>query len=127
MTAEFDLATSYKNDHELADHIENVTWERSTESGPVLLTGLKGFWGDFDTPELMSLAAGLEVTNEAAAVVVWQPDLADGSPPTIAFAPAQGNILRRESLGNEGWMILRTTKSRFGHWLCACEKELVNG
>ena len=126
MTA-FDPQTAYRNEGQWKSFSERVTWEKQTDAGPVLLTGLTAQWSDFDTPESQSVAAGLSFTNDAAAVVVWQPTLADGSEPTVRFAPAEGQILRRESKANEGWMIRSLLFSRFGHWVCACEREVVNG
>ncbi len=120
MTA-YDLRTSYSNDYQIADFIDSVTWE----SGDTRVTGLKGRWGDFDTPESQSLAAGLNFTSEAAAVVIWQPTPTDETTPPDTFAPVEGHILRREDTG-EGWLVLRVAKSRLGHWLCACEKEVLN-
>lgn len=111
----------FSNDWQYQDNIENATWERLADPEAVRVTGLKARWGDFDTPDLQSLAAGLGLSSEAAAVVVWQPDS------NKAFAPAAGHILRRESLGNEGWVIIDSIKSRFGHWSCACEREVTNG
>lgn len=121
----FDPATSYSQDHELHDFIEDVTWEVSTPDGLVSTTGFKGKWGDFDTPDLVSVAASLGLSSEAAAVVVWQPkpDDADWEP---TFAPKPGHILRREEKGNEGWVIMGHGESRFGNWTCFCEKEVLN-
>lgn len=121
MTA-YNLSTSYTNDYELADWIENVTWERHGDPDPIKTTGYKGRWGDFDTPDLQSMAAGLALSSEAAAVVVWQPNSID-----TPFTPASGHILRRESKANEGWVVIAVLESPLGHWMLACDKEVTNG
>lgn len=121
----FDPATAYEADYKFQDFIEDVTWERNTDAGPVRVASLKGQWGDFNTPESQSVAAGIQFTNEAAAVVVWQPDSADGTEPIEPFAPIEGQILRRDN--GEGWQIKNGSQSRLGHWVCACQREVFNG
>ena len=133
MTTAFDPRTAYRSQGQFKSFRESVTWEKPTDDGISTLTGLTATFGDFDTPELQSLAAGLALTSESAAIVVWQPDvdedapLPEGSTAPQAFAPASGHIIRRESVGGEGWVILSATRSRFGHWLLVCDREVVNG
>jgi len=122
----FDPTTAYAADYQWLDFIEDITWEVPTEAGPEQTTGLRGRWGDFDTPDFASVAAGLGLSSNAAAVVVWQPKPADVSTWEPTFVPKPGDILRREAQEDQGWVILSSTRSRFGHWLCACEKEVVN-
>lgn len=120
----FQTAGVFANDWQYQDNIESVTWERKNGSN---VTGLKARFGDFDTPDLQAVAAGLAFTNEASGVVVWQPNAPDGSPPNVAFAPIEGEFLRKESGDKSGWMIKGQLKSRFGHWAIAAEREVVNG
>jgi hypothetical protein len=129
MTA-FDPSTAYSQDYQWLDWVESVTWEREGEAGPILVDGLKGRFGDFDTADLQSLAASLALTSEAAAIVVWQPTPSDQDEPTSeddrTFAPKSGHILRREEHDNEGWVIVGFNRSRFGHWNIAIEREVLN-
>lgn len=128
MTTTFDPRTAYRNQGQFKSFRESVTWEKPTDDGPVVLTGLTATFGDFNTAELQSLAAGLALTSESAAVVVWQPDVdeTDPLPEASRFAPAAGHILRRVSQSNEGWVILSVLRSRYGHWNCVCDREVVN-
>lgn len=130
MTA-FDPTTAYSQDWQWLDFVEDVTWEREAAGGPIRVTGLKARITDFDTADLQSMAAGLALTSEAVAIVVWQPTPIDQSGLTAederTFAPKSGHILRREERNNEGWMIVGVSKTRFGHWNCACEREVLNG
>lgn len=106
------------------DFVESVTWERKNGSN---VTGLKARFGDFDTPDLQAVAAGLAFTNEASGVVVWQPTV-NGQQPAVPFAPMEGEFLRKESGDKSGWMIRGGfVKSRMGHWSIAAEREVVNG
>lgn len=120
----FDPATAYGDEHQWFHFAEDVTWVHGETSE----TGLQGRWGDFDRPDLQSMAAGLGLSTEAAAVVVWQPTPADvdqeDREPT--FVPKAGHILRRTTKGNEGWVVMGVVESRFGHWVCGCERETVN-
>lgn len=117
-------STAYGDEDEWFPFIEDVTWIH----GAISVTGLKGRWGDFDRPDLMSMAAGLGLSTEAAAVVVWQPTPADVAQedrdPT--FIPKAGHVLRRTTKGNEGWVVMGVLESRFGHWSLGCEREVVN-
>lgn len=122
----FDPRTAYRNQGRFKSFRENITWEKPSEAGVDRVTGLLATIGDFDNPELLTLAAGLALTSESAAVVVWQP-VSTGSEPQTVFAPAAGHVLRRESESNEGWVIVAFSRSRFGHWNCACEREVING
>lgn len=117
-------STAYGDEHQWLDFVEDVTWVHGETSE----TGLKGRWGDFDTADLQSMAAGLGLSSNAAAVVVWQPtpsdvDQEDRDP---TFAPKAGHILRRTTKGNEGWVVMGVLESRFGHWSLGCEREVVN-
>ena len=121
---DFDLSTSYENDYELADFIEAVTWENASGER---VTGLQAKFSDFDHPEALSVAGGLTLSSETAAVVVWQPKTPTGEEPNVLFAPHEGHVLRRESQGGQGWIIRAVQQSRFGHWVCTCEREVTNG
>ena len=123
----FDPTTAYLGDYQWQNFVEDTTWEVPGDPTPARMNGLKGRWGDFTTPDFRSLAAGLAFSTTAAAVVVWQPTPSDETEPPFTFTPKSGHILRRESKGSEGWLILDATQSQFGPWLCACEKEVVNG
>lgn len=119
----FQTAGVFDNDWQYQDNIEPVTWERKNGSS---VTGLKARFGDFDTPDLQAVAAGLAFTNEASGVVVWQPTV-NGQAPAVPFAPACDDILRKETGDKSGWLVKGILKSRFGHWSIACDREVVNG
>lgn len=123
MTA-YGLSTSYLNDFELADWIEDATWERQDGTK---VTGLKVRFGKFDTSDLQSLGQGIAFDNETAKVDLWQPNAVDGNPPNVPFAPEEGGFIRRDSKGGEGWMIKGFAEWRIGYWQIACEKEVTNG
>lgn len=121
--AAFDPSTAYANRWQYMRFIEPVTWERKNDTS---VTGLKARFGDFDTPDLQAVAAGLAFTNEASGVVVWQPTV-NGQAPAVPFAPACDDILRKETGDKSGWLVKGILKSRFGHWSIACDREVVNG
>lgn len=122
----FDPETAYHNDWEFFDRVESVTWELP---GGESHTGLKGRWGAINTPDLVSAAAGLGLSSDAAAVVVWEPKpddvaVADWQP---QFAPTHGHVLRRTDENDEGWMVIVVTRSPFkGKWQILCDKEVLN-
>lgn len=125
----FDPSKAYHGDWQYQDFIEEVSWIRAADGGSDVTTGLKARFGDFDTPELVSLAAGLAFTHELAAVVLWEPKpsdvvLDDWLP---IFAPKSGQLLRRDDHDGERWLIVSAKQSRFGYWLLACEREATNG
>lgn len=134
----FNPTTSYSQDYQWMDFVENVSWhytrvgEGTDDIVNESLDGLKGRWGDFDTPDLTALAAGLGLSSQAAAIVVWEPipsDADDDWEPT--FSPKPGHTLRRQDVldeagSPEGWIIQSVHRSRFGHWLLPSEKEVLN-
>jgi hypothetical protein len=124
----FDPETSYAADYTYRDRVKDVRWEIPGEGEPTITTGLKGRWGTVDTPDLITVAANLGLSSEAAAVVVWEPkpsdvDVDDWEP---EFAPKPGHILRRDDT-EEGWLIASAVKSQYaGKWLLLCDKEITN-
>lgn len=124
MSEDFDPSAAYANRYQFQRFTEDVTWENTSGER---VTGIKARFGDFDHREAISVAAGLTLSSEAAAVVVWQPKTPSGDEPNVLFAPAEGHVLRRESKAGEGWVIQAVQQSRFGHWVCACDREVSNG
>lgn len=128
--AAFGVTTAYHNEWELHDRVEDVTWERPSDDGPVITTGLKGRWSAIDTPDLLSVAAGLGLSSDAAAIVVWEPKptdvaVADWVP---QFAPKPGHVLRRSEENSEGWIIKNAARSVFkSKWSLLVDKEVENG
>ncbi len=115
MTA-FDLTTSYTADYSLVDLVEATSWIYG--STPTTVTGLMAQWGDFSFADMSSVAAGIGLSSEAAAVVVWQASA------STTFAPQQGHILSGAVSGR--WIIHSFVQVEFGHWNCICEKEVTN-
>lgn len=121
----FDPETSYHAEYTYVDRVKDVTWERSEG---LVVTGLKARWGSISTPDLSSIAAGLGLTSDAAAIVVWEPNpsdtaVADWEP---NFHPRVGEILRREDT-NEGWVVKDVTKMQTkGKWLVLADVEVTN-
>lgn len=115
MTA-FNPSTSYAKDYELADFVERATWEYGSE--PTQVANLKAQRGAIDTPDLISVAAGLGLSSDAAAIVVWQ------ATASTTFAPKPGHVLQLATSGR--WVIRAIDASQFGQWTCLCTKEVTN-
>lgn len=120
----FDPETAYSGDHQYHDRVKDVSWEIIDGA---TVTGLKARFGTIDTPDLTSVAAGLGLSTDAAAVVVWEPkpsdtDAEDWEP---AFAPKSGHLLRLDT--GEGWLIHAVVKSQLaGKWNLLVDKEIAN-
>jgi hypothetical protein len=119
MTA-FDPATSYANDYELMDFVEELIWEHPGGK----LDGLKGRRADIKGPQYLPVAAGMRLTTSAAAFVVWQPTPTDSTAQNVAFAPQPGQVLT-DALGSR-WIIQWSDKSRFRHWAMILDVEPQN-
>lgn len=122
MTTDYDLSTSYKSDFELADFVEDVTWEKSADNK---VTGLRGHWVQVRQSD-MSSGAGVGFVTNTVPVVVWQPEPSIGAVAQV-FTPQPGHILRRTEKANEGWVVLDVDTNDLGHWVCNCEREVTNG
>ena len=125
----FDPSKAYNEDWRYLDFIESVTWERPENGGVVTVPGFKAKWGSFETADFRSFAAGMALNGDESAVALWEPkpddvDLADWVP---RFQPRNDHVLRRESHGNQGWLIRGYTHSRFGYWVLAVVEEPTNG
>ncbi len=124
MSSTFDPTTAYSQSWKYQRFIESVTWQKQNGDK---LTGLKAKLSDSNNADIVSLTGGIGLNTEQAGFVVWQPNSSNGSEPAIPFAPASGDILRRETKGGEGWLVTGVKDSRFGHWTVVCEREVVNG
>ncbi len=124
----FNPAKAYHDDWRYQDWIEETSWIKKGEAGEDAKNGFKARWGDFDTSDLINLAAGISFDSDAAAVVLWEPKPDDVSLDdwTPQFDPKRGQILRRDDRDGERWMIMSFKQTRFGHWLIACEKAPIN-
>ena len=125
----FDPTTAYEGAYQYIDLVEGVSWERSTDAGTETQTGLKGRWATIDRPDLVSVAAGLGLSTEAAAIAVWEPkpsDVdADDWQPT--FNPKPGDVLRRTEEDSEGWLIASVVRSGLrGKWSILADKVIAN-
>lgn len=122
--ASFEPAKVYADDYQYFDFVEDVTCERDGTS----VTGLKARWDDSGPSDVQNMAVGLGYSTEAAAVVVWQPTPTDVAQadrePT--FAPQPGDVLRRTTKSNQGWIVREVLASRFGHWTLGCTREVEN-
>jgi hypothetical protein len=118
----FDPTTAYADDYRWHDFIEEITWEVPDGESVTHYTGLQGRLTDVHSPEVQSMAAGIGLSTDAAAFVVWQPSTVT----TFTFAPRPGHVLRRVAEQYEGWSIADVQKSRFGHWVCIVDQEVTN-
>lgn len=121
----FDPETAYHGDWQYLDRVKDVVWEQPDGT---IVTGLKARWGSIHTPDMLSIAAGLGLSSDAAAIVVWQPKPSDTSEsdwePT--FAPRDGHLLRVVTT-NEGWVIRDATRLQtHGKWLLLADREVTN-
>lgn len=119
----FDPTTAYANDYQWQNLVENLTWEVTSDTETLQYSGLKGRLDDTQTPDIQSVAAGIGLSSDAAAIVVWQPTTVT----TFDFDPKPGHVLRRDAEEYEGWVISSVRKSRFNHWVCIVDKEVTNG
>lgn len=117
MTA-FNPATAYAGNHAFLGFVEATSWERNVDDTLTTTTGFKAKRGPIESPDLVSVAAGLGLSSDAAAIVVWQ------ATATTTFDPKAGQILDLATSGR--WLIKSTHASRFSNWVCLCEKEVVN-
>lgn len=129
----FDETTAYHGDWQWVGRVFDVQWERDTDAGPIIVTGLKARFSSI-TGNLVSVAAGLGITTQAAAVVVWQPkptdvDETDWEP---TFAPKEGHVLRKSvpdpDVRGDGYVIVGDVAERAakGRWRVFCQEEVVN-
>lgn len=130
----FDETTAYRNDYQWVSRIVNVTWEFLDEAGQVQTTdGLKARFGPISSPDLLSVAAGLGLSSQAAAITVWEPkpsdvDVADW---VTVFDPKPGHILRKEVIEEgavaEGWLVKDASRSTGkGKWFLLAVAEVTN-
>lgn len=127
----FDETKAYQGDWQYVGRVVDVTWEHQTLTDTENTTGLKARFCSVSTPDLVSVAAGLGLSTQAAAVVVWEPkpiDVAatDWQP---SFNPKNGDTLRIEAGVNQsqGWVIHEVTShSNQGIWHLLVDKELIN-
>lgn len=131
----FDEATAYRNEYQWVGRVIDAVWEYTAFEDTIRVDGLKARFGPINTPDLISLAAGLGLTTEAAAVVVWEPkpsdvEVEDWEP---VFDPRPGHILRRdmpvteEGQVAEGWLIKSASRSTGrGKWFLLVDKEATN-
>lgn len=122
----FDPETAYHGDWQYVDRVKAVTWE--TQGGE-FYTGYKARFGSVASLDISSIAAGLGLTSDAAAIVVWEPKSSDVAADdwTPLFAPQAGDVLRVDSTG-VGWIVKdRTHEPMEAKWIVVADKEVVNG
>jgi hypothetical protein len=112
----FDPATAYAGNYAFLNFVETTSWIYG--SGPTTVQNLKAQRRNIDTPDLVSVAAGLGLSSDAAAIAVWQ------ATASTTFAPEPGHILSMATSGR--WIIRSLVAVRFSWWLCLCEKEKTN-
>jgi len=133
----FDPTTAYRLDYQWLHFSEDATLELPNETEtPDQITGLKVQRGDLNAREFQSLAAGLALSSSAAAFIVYPP-IDPATNQQLDLGLYQGCLLRiveadtvtsEELLANRnvGWLIQAYERTRFGHYLMVCDKELVN-
>lgn len=121
----FDPTTAYLNEHQWFDFVEDATLEvPTTGGGPTIIDGLKARRENLSTTDFQGIAAGLALSSSAAAFVVWAP-VDPNSSEAVELGIRQGSVVRLAT-SLDGWIIQAHERSRFGHYVIVCDKEIVN-